>query len=310
MSAPIVTLATCQDFPNLEEDERDLPDALRDRGMEPRIAVWDDPAVNWEDAGVVVVRSVRDYAKDREKFLKWAYSVPRLLNSAKTISWNTDKHYLKRLAELGLPTIPTIWLHPEERLSKHQIYTRFPAQGDFVVKPAVSSGGRDTGRYTATDASSLGDAVQHALDELAEGRSVMVQRYLDVIDRTGETSLVYFNGMPSYTVEKAPMLHPRFSSVDQEEVIEEKVTSSEKASAEAWGWGEKIRLAIHEHIKEQSGRDELLLFNRVDLVRGDEQSGSDFYVMEVSLIDGSLYLSMSDQHLANFADAIQMRVFW
>ena len=310
MSAPIVTLATCQDFPNLDEDERNLPDALRDRGMEPRIAAWDDPSVNWDDAGVVVVRSVRDYAKDRQKFISWASSVPRILNSANTMAWNTDKHYLKRLSELGLPTIPTLWLQPEEHLSKHQIYTRFPAQGDFVVKPAVGSGGRDTGRYTATDPSSLGDAVNHAMDELADGHAVMVQRYLDVIDRTGETSLIYFNGMPSYTVDKAPMLHPRFNTVDSSKVVEEEVRGTEKASEEAWRWGEKIRIAIHRYIKEMSGRDELLLFNRVDIVRGDEHSDSDFYVMEISLIDGSLYLSMSDSHLEAFADAIQTRVFW
>lgn len=306
-STPIVTLATSAQFPHLDPDEQNLPDALRDRGMEPRIAQWDDPSVNWEDAGVVVVRSVRDYARNPKRFIEWAESVPRILNSAQTMKWNTDKHYLKNLQKLGLPTIPTTWMEPDQRLSKHQIYTRFPAQGDFVVKPVISSGGRGTGRYTATDPKSLGDAVQHAMDELAEGRSVMVQRYLDVIDRSGETSLIYFNGLPQYTVEKAPMLHPRFRNAD-EHVIEEVARSSE-ADEQMWRWGEKIRLALHGYIKQMRGRDELLLFNRVDLVRGDEHSHSDFYVMEISLIDGSLYLSTSEEHLARFADAIQTRVF-
>lgn len=309
MSAPIVTLATSAQFPQLDADEANLPDALRDRGMEPRIAVWDDPAVDWDAAGVVVVRSVRDYAQDREGFIKWARRVPRMLNSAATMAWNTDKHYLKALKRLGLPTIPTTWLEPEERLSKHQIYTRFPAQGDFVVKPAVSSGGRGTGRYTATDASSLGEAVEHAYEELREGHAVMVQRYLDVIDRSGETSLIYFNGMPQYTVEKAPLLHPRFRSTGESDVVEE-IARSVDATEDTWQMGEKIRLAVHAYIKEQRGRDELLLFKRVDLVRGDEHSAHDFYVMEVSLIDGSLYLGASEDHLNRFADAIQTRVFW
>ena len=35
-----------------------------------------------------------------------------------------------------------------------------------------------------------------------------------------------------------------------------------------------------------------------------------FYVMEVSLIDGSLYLSATEDHLNKFADAIAMRAFW
>ena len=65
MSKPIVTLATCADFPDLDEDDRGLPQALYERGIEPRIAVWNDPGVDWSKAGVVVMRSVRDYARKR-----------------------------------------------------------------------------------------------------------------------------------------------------------------------------------------------------------------------------------------------------
>lgn len=309
MTAPIVTLATSEALPNLDQDEQHLPDALRERGIEPRIAVWNDPSVNWDDAGVVVVRSVRDYAQDRDAFVKWAKSVPRILNSAETMEWNTDKHYLKALNDRGLPTIPTMWLEPSQNLSKQQIHSRFPANGDFVVKPAVSSGGRGTGRYSATDARARGDAIEHAMYELAQGRTVMVQRYLHEIDRQGETSLIYLNGLASYQVEKEPMLHPRFHNAQDSGVIEEVVHSTD-ASEESWRWGEMIRAALHGHIKDVSGRDELLLFNRVDIVRGDEESEHEFYVVEISLIDGSLYLSADEDHLERFADAIQMRVDW
>nr|WP_239538989.1 glutathione synthetase [Arcanobacterium pluranimalium] len=309
VSTPIVTLATSSQFPNLDPDEQGLPDALRERGIEPRIAVWDDPSVDWNDAGVVVVRSVRDYALNRQKFIDWARSVPRILNSAETMAWNTDKHYLQSLAKRGLPTIPTIWLEPEQNLSKQQIHSRFPASGDFVVKPTVSSGGRGTGRYTSTDAASRSEAIEHAMYELSEGRSVMVQRYLDVIDRQGETSLIYLNGLASYQVEKEPMLHPRFRSAKDSHVVDE-VAHLADASEETWRWGEEIRKALHGYIKDVTGRDELLLFNRVDIVRGDEQSDSEFYVMEVSLIDGSLYLGSDDDLVGRFADAIQTRISW
>lgn len=309
MTAPIVTLATSSQFPNLDKDEENLPDALRERGLEPRIAVWDDPSVNWEDAGVVVVRSVRDYARDRNKFVRWARTVPRILNSASTMAWNTDKHYLTALQQHGLPTIPTLWLEPEQNLSKQQIHSRFPASGDFVVKPAISSGGRGTGRYTATDSRSRGEAINHAMHELRHGRSVMVQRYLDAIDRQGETSLIYLNGLPAYQVDKEPMLHPRFRTIEESNVVDE-ITHIGNASESTWLWGEKIRSALHSYIKKVSGHDELLLFDRVDIVRGDKHSDSDFYVMEISLIDASLYLSASEEHLNRFADAIQTRVFW
>ena len=187
MTKPIVTLATSADFPNLDEDDRGLSDALRERGIEPRVAIWDDPAVNWDDAGVVVMRSVRDYAtKDKyAAFLEWARSLSRVANHSDVVTWNSDKHYLGRLADLGVPMIPTTWLEPTAGLSKHQVHTRFPAQGDFVVKPAISSGGRGTGRYTSTHAGSRSQAINDAMHHLRHGRSVMVQRYLQQVDRGG-----------------------------------------------------------------------------------------------------------------------------
>lgn len=308
MAAPIVTLATCADLPNLDPDEAGLPDALRDRGIEPRIAVWNDPGVDWSASSLNVVRSVRDYAKDREAFLNWAEATPRLLNQGSLMRWNSDKHYLAELGKRGLPVIPTIWLEPDQKLSKHQIHSRFPAHGDFVVKPAVSSGGRGTGRYTATDALSRAEAIEHAAHEMRQGRSVMVQRYLGEIDRTGEISIVYLNGIPAYRVEKEAMLHPRFRSLD--EIQPETVVSASGATEEEFRWGEHIRAALHGYIRDTNGRDELLLFNRVDIVRGGPEDESEFYVMEVSLIDGSLYLSAHEDHLTKFADAVAMRAFW
>lgn len=308
MSAPVVTLVTSAELPNLDADEAGLPDALRERGIEPRIAVWSDSGVDWRASDLTVIRSVRDYARDRAGFVKWAHTVPRLLNQANVIDWNSDKHYLRELEKRGLPTIPTTWLEPDAHYSKHQIHTRFPADGDFVVKPAVSSGGRGTGRYTATDPLSRSDAILHAQHELRKGRTVMVQRYLEEIDRSGEISLIYLNGVPAYRVDKQAMLHPRFRAGDT--IQEERVVSTADATEDEWRWGEEIRQVLHAYIAEVSGRDELLLYNRVDMVRGGPEDEHEFYVMEVSLIDGSLYLSEDPSHLTKFADAIAMRAFW
>ncbi|WP_194949487.1 ATP-grasp domain-containing protein [Actinomyces trachealis] len=308
MAKPIVTLATSVDFPDLDADDRALPDALAERGIEPRVAVWNDPDVDWTEAGVVVLRSVRDYAKRRhyDAFRAWTRTVPRLLNHPDVVEWNSDKHYLLELEKRGVPTIPTMWLEPEQNLSKHQVHTRFPAFGDFVVKPAISSGGRGTGRYTAIDAKSRAEAINDAVHHLGRGRTVMVQRYLEEVDRKGEVSLVYFNGVLSHAVEKAPMLHPSFRSTDEEDVHEEIVTAREPSEQE-WLWGERVRKSIHGLIKGRSKRDIQLLFNRVDVV-SDGRGG--FYLMEVSLIDAGLYLSSAPAALDNFADAIAQRVFW
>lgn len=304
VSKPKVTLVTCAALPNLEDDEAGLLDALSERGLDPQIAIWDDPDVDWANSGMTVVRSVRDYAKRREEFIEWSRKVPRLLNHRDVIEWNTDKHYLLELERRGLPTVPTVWLEPSDNLSKHQVHCRFPAHGDFVVKPAISSGGRGTGRYTAIDAMSRMEAISHAYRMLKKGKTVMVQRYLDQIDHRGEVSLVYLNGLASYSVEKAPMLHPSFRS---DKTMKEEIVDSGYASDDEWRWGERIRRALHSYIRDRIGRDEQLLFNRVDIVRDD---AGGFYVLELSLIDGSLYLSADPSHLEMFADAIAMRAHW
>ena len=301
---PKVTLVTSANMPELFTDESGLPDALAERGMDPQIAVWNDPTVDWDAAGVCVIRSVSDYATQRQDFINWANSVPRLLNHADVMEWNTDKHYMKDLEALGLPVIPTTWLEPSHGFSKHQVHSRFPALGDFVVKPAVSSGVRDIGRYTAIDTSQRQAALAQTMELLDEGRSVMLQRYLEDIDVHGEVSLVFFNGLLSHAVEKRAVLHP--SSVTDPSMHEDVVTAR-PADTATWQWGEQIRQVLHEYMRSRLGRDELLLYNRVDLVPDGEGS---FRVMEVSLVDADLYLEATPDALGNFADAISTRAFW
>ncbi|MFC7405144.1 ATP-grasp domain-containing protein [Georgenia alba] len=302
MSKPIVILATSAELPNLDEDDAPLPDALAERGLEPRVAVWDDPDVDWS-SGMVVVRSVHDYAARREEFLSWAESVPRIVNHADVLRWNTDKHYLLELEKRGMPIIPTTWLEPDQNLTKHQVHTRFPASGDFVVKPAVSSLGHDTGRYTAVDASSRQRAISHAMELLADGRSVMVQRYLESVDTRGETALIFMNGLVSHAVEKEAMLHGPYQPEDDPQ----EVVHARQANDAEWRLGEVARHAIHSYIKDRMGRDEQLIFCRVDVVEGE---GDQMHVMEVALVDASLYLSTAPNGVDNFADAISVRAFW
>lgn len=291
-------------MPELFRDEMGLPDALAERGMDPAIKIWNDPDVDWEDSGLVIVRSVADYAQDRDAFIRWSREVPKILNHKDVLEWNTDKHYLRELEALGMPTIQTSWLEPEQKLSKHQIHTRFPASGEFIIKPAVSSGVRDIGRYTSTSTPQRQEAIQQVISILQGGRSVMIQRYVEEVDTLGEISLVFFNGLVSHAVEKRPVLHP--SSVT-DPTMREAVVTAHSADNMAWQWGEQIRMILHKYVRSRIGRDEQFLFNRVDVVPDGQGS---FKVMEISLVDADLYLGATPEALDNFADAIAMRAFW
>lgn len=302
---PRVTLVTSREMPNLYSDEAGLLDMLADRDVDPQIRFWDDKDVDWAEAGLVVVRSVSDYAQRRDEFLAWTKIVPRILNHPDILDWNTDKHYLKVLEEeYGLPVIPTTWIEAEEELSKHRVHSRFPALQDFVIKPAVSSGLRDIGRYSAIDPAARRSAITHVMDLLAEGRSVMLQRYREEIDTHGEISLIFFNGLVSHSVEKKAMLHP---SEVTDASMHETLTVAREATSEEWRWGEEIRTALHAYVKARIGRDEQFLFNRVDVVPDGQGS---FMVMEIGLTDAQLYLDSSPDAMKNFADAISVRAHW
>ena len=94
---PRVAIATCAELPELADDEPMLLDALRVRGVDAAPAVWDDDSVDWGAYDLVVIRSTWDYAARRAEFVNWAERVPRLLNPAEVIRWNTDKRYLAEL---------------------------------------------------------------------------------------------------------------------------------------------------------------------------------------------------------------------
>ncbi|WP_149202111.1 ATP-grasp domain-containing protein [Actinotalea subterranea] len=304
-----IALATCTALPDLDPDDAPLLGALLQRGVEAQTVVWDDPAVDWSAFDLVVIRSTWDYAQRRGEFLEWASrveAVSTLANPYPVVRWNTDKHYLDELERAGVPVVPTIWLEPERHLSSRALHTRFPAHGDFVIKPAVSAGSVDTGRYTAIDAGSRGLAIRHARRLLEAERTVMVQRYLRSVDTVGERAHVFIAGEYSHSVLKGAMLDGPDVGVDgvYKEERMERITASETEVEVA---REVIRVARRLLTASADGVEvppEPFLYARVDVVSGDEEEP---VLMELELVEPSLFTSLGDGALDRFADAIVAR---
>lgn len=301
-----IALATCAALPDLDAEDAPLIQALADRGASAEPAVWDDQSVDWASYDMVVIRSTWDYAQRSGEYLQWAAdvgSVTRLQNRYAVVRWNTDKHYLRDLEQAGVRVVPTTWLEPERRLSSRALHTRFPADGEFVIKPAVSAGSLDTGRYTAIDAYSRGLAISHAKRLLAEGRTVMVQRYLTSVDTAGERSHVFMAGEYSHTVLKQAMLDG--PDLGDEEMYRKERMSSTHASPEEIAVAEQILRTAH-HLMAVPGQKgwEPFLYARVDLVSDDDGRP---VLMELELVEPSLFMSLADGALDRFADAILTR---
>jgi len=288
-----VALATCSQLPDLDKDDVPLIAALSSRGITAEPAVWDDPAVDWQAYDLVLVRSTWDYSPRHDEFIAWARSLPKVANSADVIEWNTDKRYLRELEAAGIPVIPTIWLDPARHLSKRAVHTRMPAFGDFVVKPVVSAGAQNTGRYQPVSAESRGKAIAHATRLLDDGRWVMIQPYVTSVDTTGETCLIFVDGEHTHAIRKNALLTG--PAEDTGELYAEEENSAYEATPEQIEVAERA-LAV---ARTATGAD--LTYARVDLVTGDDGVPM---VIELELTEPSLWMKYGTGVEDKLADAV------
>lgn len=110
---PRVALATCAAYPQLTPDDGLLAAALLARDIEPVPVVWNATGTDWAEFDGCVLRSVRDYHLELDRFLAWAATVAETVptwNPPALLAWNTSKTYLRELERRGVPVIPTRWL--------------------------------------------------------------------------------------------------------------------------------------------------------------------------------------------------------
>lgn len=269
-----IALATNAEFPDLFFDDDLLREALVARGVEAVPAVWDDPGQDWAAYDLVVVRSTWDYTERVAEFLAWADAVPSLANPAAVLRWNTDKTYLRGLAEAGVPVVPTRWLADAAAL-------REVGWDDVVVKPNVSAGARDTRRCApgSPEAAALVEAI------VASGRTAMVQPYLDGVEGYGERSLLFTEGAFTHAVRRNPALSSEgFTRYDAARVepTEEELGVARRALAAAGG---------------------PLLYARVDVVPSPDGP----VLMELEVTEPQLFLRFSPEAVEVLADAVVAR---
>ena len=117
--------------------------ALRAHGLEPVWEVWDDPAVDWSRFELVVVRSAWDYAERWRSSWRWAEGRAADREPAPRPPLRCGQGAVPTaLAAAGVPVVPTTFVHPGEPFA--------PPEEPFVVKPAISAGGRRSARFGPT----------------------------------------------------------------------------------------------------------------------------------------------------------------
>jgi len=273
-----VALVSARATRGLDEDMPPLLAAFEAAAVRAEIADWDDPAVDWARFDGALLRSAWDYTERLPQFLEWVSrtaTLTTLLNPPPVVRWNCDKHYLRELAQAGLPVVPTTFV--EAAAQPRQVLGEFLARCDcaeLVVKPAVGAGSRDARRHART---ATAEILAHLTPLLAAGRSMMLQPYLEGVERHGETALVFIDGRFSHALRKGSLLPagaPATAGLFAAEEISARVPAEDE-------------LTVAARVVAQLPFDPLP-YARVDLIRDQSENPC---VLELELTEPSLYFT-------------------
>lgn len=251
---------------------------LTRRGWEVDEVAWTDQAA-WARYACVVVRTTWDYQRDCAGFLatlERIAAVTALWNPLEVIRWNIEKTYLGELAARGIDTVPTTFGRgsPLEALAARR--------GRHVLKPVVSANADDTFVVEGGEPSSW----PAELATTFAGRAWMLQPFVRSVVSDGEHSLFYFAHRYSHAVVKRPRAGDfRVQEEHGGDIATADPTDDLRAAAD------RVLAALPRP----------LLQARVDLVRLDDGRPA---VMEVELIEPSLYFRKDAAAAARFADAM------
>jgi len=278
------TLVTCAELPEPDPDAAPLAAALDAADLPYRLVAWSDPDVDWSVTPLTVIRSPWDYPLHCDAFVAWARRTSqctRLCNPAEIVGWNAHKRYLLDLERQGIPVTPTVVLPQGDATTLAEVATG-RSWSTVVVKPAVSCGSFKT---ICVDAANWDEGERHLAALLCE-RDMMVQQFLPSVEGYGERALVCIDGEITHAVRKTMRFEGQDESVSDEAMA---ITPAERALAER-----TLRCVSTD-----------LLYARVDMAPGPD---GEPVIMELELVEPSLFFEQSAEALARFVAGIKARL--
>lgn len=282
---PRIALLTLEDRTDYVIDDELAVAELTRRGWDAQEIPWSLPDVPWQEYDLLVVRTTWDYHHRADEFLRTLAAIEatgaRLENPRRLIEWNLDKRYLRDLEAGGAPIVPTVWGRGGDAAVFAGLFNALQ-DTEIVVKPTVSANAHDTFRLRAP----LAPEQLHLLAETFHERDWLAQPFVRSIVSEGEYSAFYFNGQLSHAIQKIPK-------------------AGDFRVQEEHG-GDIQPIAIPEDVRSAGARVMAAiapapLQARVDLVRLADGS---LALMELEMIEPSLYFRTDPKAPANFADAI------
>lgn len=216
------------------------------------------------------------------------WATQRLRNLPDLVAFNADKRYL---GELSARSVPTTYVATGDDLPD--------LAGEFVVKPNISAGARNTGRFGSGDEEQARALIERIH---ASGKVALVQPYMANVDEQGETALVFFGGELSHTLSKRPVLRePGVAPIAAGELevaavmLEEDLVLAGSADAAQEALAEQV-------LAEIAAQFGMPLYARVDLVSAAD---GEPVLMELELIEPAFYLEAAPGSSERLAAAVR-----
>lgn len=259
---------------------------------------WRRGDIDWRDYNLVLIRTPWDYQQDPAAFLAALERITEqgaiLQNPLKIVRWNMDKTYLRDLENAGVKIVPTLWGDASAEMPVESWLENF-GTSELIIKPTVSANADHTYRVRADNA----DALLPTLHEAFRTRPFMVQPFLRAVVEEGEYSVFYFNGKFSHAIIKTPASDDFRVQEEHGGDIREAVAGATPHYAALLEQTGKVMQAL------KTLRFGTPMYARVDVVRSsDEGKPDEFALMELELIEPSLYLRTSEGAPQRFAQAV------
>lgn len=259
-----------------------LYEPLKKLGWSVEPVSWRNTDIDWNQFEAVIIRSPWDYQNNPGRFMevleKIDESSARLENSIELVWWNISKTYLKELEEQDIEIVPSLW---PDIFQTEKVYEYFEklCSDEIVIKPVISAGADNTYRLRRKNI----DCYLQDLNEIFKSRSFLVQPFMPGIVEEGEFSVFFFGDTYSHTILKTPKA--KDFRVQEEHGGRLKTVNPEEALLDV------SRKTLNKIYPDP-------LYTRLDYVR---TSSNTFALMELELIEPSLYFNMDPESPQRFA---------
>ena len=250
---------------------------------------WRSTGTDWDAFDAVYIGTPWDYPEDPQRFITLLEKIDRsravLVNNLQLVRWSIPKTYLRDLESRGTAIVPSLWFEGMIPGCLAEACEKFNADR-IIVKPVVSTNATDT---FLLDREKIVDA-EKKFGNFFLRRPFVVQPFIENIQNDGEFSLFYLGGRFSHAIQKIP-------AKGDFRVQEE--------------YGADIVSVVPEPtlLQTSDGVMQLLtpepVYARVDFVRGPDGR---FLLMELELVEPSLYLRMDSKAPQRFAEAFDRYV--